>query len=205
MFISRTELCSVLVNKVSVLTVVKLSSTDAAFMYVYPHLYFPPLSLSKMQNNITPLHVAAKWGKADMVKLLIDRGANVNARTRDDLTPMHCASRSGSIDIVQILLSAGADHTLKTRNGLSPIHMAAQGDYANIVKLLLRCGSSPDEATLDYLRPIHIAAHCGHVSVAQVLLENNCDVNSRALTFRLLSSYFNDRECLPLLNYALLI
>jgi ankyrin repeat protein len=34
------------------------------------------------QHNITPLHVAAKWGKANMVALLLDKGANLESKTR---------------------------------------------------------------------------------------------------------------------------
>ena len=48
-----------------------------------------------LQHNITPLHVAAKWGKVNMVSLLLDKGAALEAKTRDGLTPLHCAARSG--------------------------------------------------------------------------------------------------------------
>ena len=46
-----------------------------------------------LQHNITPLHVAAKWGKGNMVGLLLDKGANLESKTRDGLTPLHCAAR----------------------------------------------------------------------------------------------------------------
>ena len=51
------------------------------------------MALSLFQHNITPLHVAAKWGKSNMVGLLLDKGANLEAKTRDGLTPLHCAAR----------------------------------------------------------------------------------------------------------------
>lgn len=50
-----------------------------------------------------------------MTQLLIDKGAQLDARTRDGLTPMHTAARSGHMNIVQILLNAGASITAKTR------------------------------------------------------------------------------------------
>ena len=46
-----------------------------------------------MQHNITPLHVATKWGKGNMVGLLLAKGANLESKTRDGLTPLHCAAR----------------------------------------------------------------------------------------------------------------
>lgn len=50
-----------------------------------------------------------------MTQLLIDRGAQLDARTRDGLTPMHTAARSGHTNVVQVLLNAGASITAKTR------------------------------------------------------------------------------------------
>lgn len=67
------------------------------------------------QNCITPLHVAAKWGKNEVLSELILAGAEVNSRTRDGLTPLHCASRAGQTATVEYLLKNGADHTLKTK------------------------------------------------------------------------------------------
>lgn len=67
------------------------------------------------QHNITPLHVAAKWGKANMVALLLDRGANIEAKTRDGLTPLHCAARSGHEQVVDMLLERGAPISAKTK------------------------------------------------------------------------------------------
>uniref|UniRef100_A0A914R6E1 ANK_REP_REGION domain-containing protein n=1 Tax=Parascaris equorum TaxID=6256 RepID=A0A914R6E1_PAREQ len=46
-------------------------------------------------NTVSPLHVATKWGRANMVSLLLAHGAVIDCRTRDLLTPLHCAARSG--------------------------------------------------------------------------------------------------------------
>ena len=56
-------------------------------------LYFCNFLNIFFQHNITPLHVAAKWGKGNMVGLLLDKGANLESKTRDGLTPLHCAAR----------------------------------------------------------------------------------------------------------------
>lgn len=59
--------------------------------------------------------MASKWGKGNMVSLLIDKGANYEAKTRDGLTPLHCAARSGHEAVVDMLLEKGAPITSKTK------------------------------------------------------------------------------------------
>lgn len=68
-----------------------------------------------MQHNITPLHVACKWGKINMVSLLITKGADIEAKTRDGLTPLHCAARSGHDQVVDLLLESKAPMRSKTK------------------------------------------------------------------------------------------
>jgi len=50
-----------------------------------------------------------------MVDLLIQLGANIEAKTRDGLTPLHCASRSGHDHVIERLLQSNAPRTLKTK------------------------------------------------------------------------------------------
>ena len=72
-------------------------SIDFPIPILYPtqqtQLYFCNFLNIFLQHNITPLHVAAKWGKGNMVGLLLDKGANLESKTRDGLTPLHCAAR----------------------------------------------------------------------------------------------------------------
>ena len=81
--------------------------------------------------------MAAKWGKGNMVGLLLDKGANLEAKTRDGLTPLHCAARSGHENVVDAMLQRGAPISAKTKNGLAPLHMASQGDHVDAGRILL--------------------------------------------------------------------
>ena len=49
----------------------------------------------KAKHDVTPIHVAAKWGRTQMCWLLLKYGAIIDCKTKDFLTPLHCASRSG--------------------------------------------------------------------------------------------------------------
>ncbi|XP_076585443.1 uncharacterized protein ank2a isoform X7 [Chaetodon auriga] len=116
-----------------------------------------------------------------MVALLLDRGGQIDAKTRDGLTPLHCAARSGHDPAVEILLERGAPILARTKNGLSPLHMSAQGDHIECVKLLLQHKAPVDDVTLDYLTALHVAAHCGHYRVTKLLLDKKANPNVRAL------------------------
>ena len=116
-----------------------------------------------------------------MAALLLDRHAQLEAKTRDGLTPLHCAARSGHESVVDLLLERGAPISSKTKNGLAPLHMAAQGDHVDAGRILLHHKAPVDEVTVDYLTALHVAAHCGHVRVAKLLLDRKADPNSRAL------------------------
>ncbi|RZF38718.1 hypothetical protein LSTR_LSTR017413 [Laodelphax striatellus] len=70
-----------------------------------------------MFHNITPLHVASKWGKLSMVTLLLEKGANIESKTRDGLTPLHCAARSGHDQVVDLLVENKAPLCSKTKVG----------------------------------------------------------------------------------------
>ncbi|XDV14731.1 hypothetical protein PO909_014931 [Leuciscus waleckii] len=116
-----------------------------------------------------------------MIDLLLDRGSQIDAKTRDGLTPLHCAARSGHDTAVEILLEKGAPILARTKNGLSPLHMSAQGDHVECVKHLLQHKAPVDDVTLDYLTALHVAAHCGHYRVTKLLLDKKANPNARAL------------------------
>ena len=127
------------------------------------HMVMKPCVLT-FQHNITPLHVAAKWGKVNMVSLLLDKGSNLESKTRDGLTPLHCAARSGHENVVDMMVQRGAPISAKTKNGLAPLHMASQGDHVDAARILLHhkvCGAPHWIYIASFLRrqrQLHFAA-----------------------------------------------
>lgn len=78
----------------------------------------------------TALHYACQSGNAQIVQLLIERGANVNDSTKYDcISPLHLAARH-SADILNILMDSSARLELQDANGRTPLHHAAShGKY----------------------------------------------------------------------------
>ena len=104
-------------------------------------------------DGFTALHFAAFFGQTDAGRLLLDRGADVDARGRGWMTgtPLHSAASRSHEDVARILLDAGADPNLRQSAGWTPLHSAAHNGVAGFVSLLLSHGADPtatnDEGT----------------------------------------------------------
>ncbi len=93
-----------------------------------------------------PLHFACDEGKADVVKVLIARGADVNAQNVYRFTPLHViCSGWGNVACARLLLEAGANPDLKESNaGMTPLLWAAAKANTELVKLLLAHGADTE-------------------------------------------------------------
>ena len=73
------------------------------------------------QSGITPLGWAALNGKTEAAKLLIEKGADVNARNKDGATPLHAAAFLGHLEVAKLLIEKGADINAQNNDGSTPI------------------------------------------------------------------------------------
>lgn len=89
--------------------------------------------------------------------LLIERGAEVNARDTFGQTPLHIAAYVGNAPLVDFLLKKGADANLADRNGRTPLHLAAWGDHQNVAQLLMARGAQVNRKDIKGLTPLHLA------------------------------------------------
>jgi ankyrin repeat protein len=96
---------------------------------------------SKDKCGRTPLHLAAESADADIVKLLLDKGAKVDEKDDESgFTPLHHAARFGKIDVAELLIARGADINTKDKQGHTPLQVAVNHDY-KVVELLLNKGA----------------------------------------------------------------
>uniref|UniRef100_A0A8C8VFV9 Uncharacterized protein n=1 Tax=Pelusios castaneus TaxID=367368 RepID=A0A8C8VFV9_9SAUR len=91
--------------------------------------------LPLFQNGAICLHAAAKRGHASVVKALLQRGADVDAQTKENYTALHIAN--GHDQIADMLLWHKAFVNVKTKLGVTPLHLGAQNGYNHLVKLLV--------------------------------------------------------------------
>ncbi|GEM_PF-1933054 len=82
-----------------------------------------------------PLHTAAYYGPADMIDLLVSKGADINARGDfDGWTPLHMATQQRDPAVVKALLKDGADKTIKSTSGKTAAEMATDPAIAALLK-----------------------------------------------------------------------
>lgn len=67
------------------------------------------------QEDQTPLHIASRLGKTDIVQLLLQHMAHPDAATTNGYTPLHISAREGQFETAAVLLEAGASHSLATK------------------------------------------------------------------------------------------
>jgi ankyrin repeat protein len=125
----------------------------------------------------TALHHAAGYGPLANVELLINKGADVNAKNRRNSTPLHWAIHDGAK--VRLLLSKGADINTRQAQGRTPLFLAAMlGNGAQTMRLLLARGADPNLASANGQTPLMMAAR-GNIEGIRLLIEKGAEVNAR--------------------------
>jgi ankyrin repeat protein/ribosomal protein L40E len=136
----------------------------------------------------TPLHIAAGHGRFDIVKILVENGANVNVKDLMGFTPLHSAILGNHLAIVKFLIENGADVNAKVENCLTKwnwctsLHLAAFAGDPNIIRFLIDRGADLNAKDGAGLTPLHIAARYGHPSVVELLIHHGADVNAKSNT-----------------------
>ena len=127
-------------------------------------------------NSETVLHVAVSNQHTRIIRLLLDRKANVNVCTTTAITPLYLASKIGNLEIVRMLVRAGADVDSGNLVGrFNPLLIAAARGYVNIVDLLLDSGATADVCDSDGFTPFYFACQNGHVDVFKQFSTSSVD------------------------------
>lgn len=80
-------------------------------------------------NESFPIHYAVEYNGVDMIKLLLDHGADINAQNADGSTALHLACISNS-DVATYLVQRGADCEIEDANGMKPYYMGCYSCFA---------------------------------------------------------------------------
>ncbi|KAM5214003.1 ankyrin repeat and KH domain-containing protein 1 isoform 8-T8 [Hipposideros larvatus] len=127
----------------------------------------------RAKTGLTPLMEAASGGYAEVGRVLLDKGADVNAppvpSSRD--TALTIAADKGHYKFCELLISRGAHIDVHNKKGNTPLWLASNGGHFDVVQLLVQAGADVDAADNRKITPLMSAFRKGHVKVVQYLVK----------------------------------
>lgn len=136
--------------------------------------------------NGTPLQIACRVGNLDIVKLLIEAGADKEIKDVGRQSPLSIAISHNYIEITRYLIEEGADVHSKGPNNLQPIHFACERGNKEMIELLLAQGidinqlDSLKSSLLDFTTNLS----GGNLEATKTLIENGIDQKYFSAAFK---------------------
>lgn len=129
----------------------------------------------------TPLHLAARRGHEEVLVLLLEYGAEINAKATQGHTPLLSAVHfEGNTSVVQTLLNHGADVNTADNNGWTPLFSAVFDDHRDIARLLVESGARVESSTNEMNQtPLHRAAWNEDGPLLDFLLKHGANINAK--------------------------
>jgi ankyrin repeat protein len=135
----------------------------------------PELVNSRNSNGRFPLEMAAQTGQTEIVKFLLENGADINLN-RGGATALHMAALyGGKTELIALLLEAGADINARTGNGATPLNLAVIGKQKKIAELLLDNGGEINLENQNFTQLLYISASGGIKRIADIALKKEVD------------------------------
>ncbi|RDW58387.1 hypothetical protein BP5796_12317 [Coleophoma crateriformis] len=127
----------------------------------------------------TPLYLAARSGRLEIVSLLHEHGGNIHERNNKGWTPLSVAANYGHLKVVRFLYEHGADIHTPTHHGWTPTNVASENGHLDIVKFFYEHGADTDihKATNDGWTPINVASENGRLEIVKFLFEHGADID----------------------------
>lgn len=134
------------------------------------------------QGSFLPLLSAVFSGRVAVVRLLLEKGADIESKDLGGRTPLHGAAFTGQLAVVKLLLEKGADIETRHQCDQTPLHNAAalaKSELEDVIQFLLDKGAEVDSRDETGRTPLSRAAGKGWLVVAKLLIEKGADIDSR--------------------------
>jgi ankyrin repeat protein len=135
---------------------------------------------TRCKDDQTPLHLASYYGNVEIVRLLLDYGAEANVDDKYGEKPLHkvawneCKFQEDCVRVAQLLLEYGADVNRRNKNSWPPLHFASFLGRIEIVHVLLDLHTRRK----DSWTPLHLGSYFGRVEVVRLLIHHGAEVNA---------------------------
>ena len=127
-----------------------------------------------VKRGFTPLFYVCEKGHIDIVKYLVEHGANINKEDKNDWTPLFWACKEGHKDIVECLVEQGVNVNKEDNDGWTPLILACKEGHKDIVKYLVEHGVDLNiEGNNHWTFLMLNACQEGHKNIVGYLLDKN--------------------------------
>ncbi len=131
---------------------------------------------AEVMRGRTALHLAARSGLTDAFKILVDLGANINAKDDAGRTPLMYAVDNGDVPTVEFILESGADLARTDDAGRSAIYSAVELDRRDLIEVLLKHGADLNVHSDQVAAPLLAAKNR---SMVEFLLDRGAAIEQR--------------------------
>lgn len=143
-------------------------------------------------REYTALTDAASGGHIESIRLILDRGTDVNAHGWGFQNALQWASQNGHGAVVQLLLDKGADVNARNSIHSTALHKASSTGHIAEVEILLNSGADVNNESGIFGTALHEASCKGHTGVVELLLSRGADVNMKSGIY---GSALNEASC----------
>lgn len=157
-------------------------SVDVAQLLIRYRRQSVSAKTTKEHGRWTALHLAVKYNSIKCVELLLENGADIEARAFSGARPIDVAAALGHASIVTLLLDAGADGSIHMNaKGWYPIHSAAHAGQHRVVALLLHKYPCTSKTTTPRakLTSLHMSSQFGCLNCMHHLFTYGANINAR--------------------------
>jgi len=137
------------------------------------------LEVEDTRYGRTPLSWAAENGHEAVVKLLLEKDANTEAKDTYGRTPLSWIAGNGHEAVVKLLLEKDANTEAKDTHGRTPLSWTAGNGHEAVVKLLLEKDANTEAKDTHGRTPLRWTAGNGHEAVVKLLLEKDANTEAK--------------------------